>query len=231
MKKKAVVLSSGGLDSTTAMAMVKKEGFEIYSLSFDYGQRHRFELKAAARVAKALEARTHLVIKLDLRKIGGSALTDRIDVPKSRKITDMQKEIPVTYVPARNTIFLSHALAWAEVSGASDIVIGVNAVDYSGYPDCRPEYIEVFERLANLATKAAVENRVQIKIQAPLLYLSKARIIKKGVALGVDYSITHSCYDPSPRGISCGQCDSCILRLKGFKAAGIKDPVKYRKRA
>lgn len=226
-----MVLSSGGLDSTTAMAMVKKEGFDIYSLSFDYGQRHRFELKAAASVAKALKARTHLVIKLDLRKIGGSALTDRIDVPKSRKITDMQREIPVTYVPARNTIFLSHALAWAEVSGASDIVIGVNAVDYSGYPDCRPEYIEAFERLANLATKAAVENRVQIKILAPLLYLSKAQIIKKGVALGVDYSITHSCYDPSPRGISCGQCDSCILRLKGFKAAGCQDPVRYCKRA
>ena len=226
-----MVLSSGGLDSTTAMAMVKKEGFEIYSLSFDYGQRHRFELKAAARVAKVLKARTHLVIKLDLRKIGGSALTDRIDVPKSRKITDMQREIPVTYVPARNTIFLSHALAWAEVSGASDIVIGVNAVDYSGYPDCRPEYIEAFERLANLATKAAVENRIQIKIHAPLLYLSKAQIIKKGGALGVDYSITHSCYDPSPRGISCGQCDSCILRLKGFKAAGCQDPVRYRKRA
>lgn len=231
MNKKAVVLSSGGLDSTTAMAMVKKEGYEIYSLSFDYGQRHRFELKAAARVAKVLEARTHLVLKLDLNKIGGSALTDRIDVPKSRKINDMQREIPVTYVPARNTIFLSHALAWAEVSGASDIVIGVNAVDYSGYPDCRPEYIEVFERLANLATKAAVENRVQIKIQAPLLYLSKAQIIKKGVMLGVDYSITHSCYDPSPKGVSCGQCDSCILRLKGFKEAGYRDPARYRKRS
>ena len=230
-KKKAVILSSGGLDSTTAMAMVKKEGFEIYSLSFDYGQRHRFELKAAARVAQALKASSHLVIKLDLRKIGGSALTDRIDVPKSRKISDMQGEIPVTYVPARNTIFLSYALAWAEVSGVSDIVIGVNAVDYSGYPDCRPEYIEAFERLANLATKTAVENRVQIKIRAPLLYLSKAQIIKKGVALGVDYSITHSCYDPFPGGIACGQCDSCILRLKGFAAAGHQDPVRYRKRA
>jgi 7-cyano-7-deazaguanine synthase len=230
-KKKAVILSSGGLDSTTAMAMVKKEGFEIYSLSFDYGQRHRFELKAAARVAQALKASSHLVIKLDLRKIGGSALTDRIDVPKSRKISDMQGEIPVTYVPARNTIFLSYALAWAEVSGVSDIVIGVNAVDYSGYPDCRPEYIEAFERLANLATKTAVEKRVQIKIRAPLLYLSKAQIIKKGVALGVDYSITHSCYDPFPGGIACGQCDSCILRLKGFAAAGHQDPVRYRKRA
>ena len=186
------------------MAMVKKEGFEIYSLSFDYGQRHRFELKAAARVAKALKAKTHLVIKIDLRKIGGSALTDRIDVPKSRRINEMQREIPVTYVPARNTIFLSYALAWAEVLGASDIVIGVNAVDYSGYPDCRPEYIEAFERLANLATKAAVENRAQIKIRAPLLYLSKAQIIQKGVDLGVDYAITHSCYDPSREGSPAG---------------------------
>jgi 7-cyano-7-deazaguanine synthase len=225
--KKAVVLSSGGLDSTTAMALIKREGFEIYSLSFDYGQRHRFELKAAARVAKALKAKTHLVISVDLSKIGGSALTDRIDVPKSRKINEMQKEIPVTYVPARNTIFLSYALAWAEVLGASDIVIGVNAVDYSGYPDCRPEYIEAFERLANLATKAAVENRVQIKIPAPLLYLTKAQIIKKGIALGVDYGMTHSCYDPSPGGIACGQCDSCILRLKGFHEAGHRDPVRY----
>jgi len=229
-KKKAVVLSSGGLDSTTAMAMVQTQGFEIYSLSFDYGQRHRFELKAAARVAKALKARTHLVIKIDLRKIGGSALTDRIDVPKSRKLTDMQREIPVTYVPARNTIFLSYALAWAEVLGAWDIVIGVNAIDFSGYPDCRPEFIEAFSRLANLATKAAVENKGQIKIQAPLLHLSKAQIIKKGVDLGVNYAITHSCYDPSAGGIACGQCDSCILRLKGFEAAGLRDPLKYRTR-
>jgi len=227
-KKKAVVLSSGGLDSTTAMAMVQTQGFEIYSLSFDYGQRHRFELKAAARVAKALKARTHLVIKIDLRKIGGSALTDRIDVPKSRKLTDMQREIPVTYVPARNTIFLSYALAWAEVLGAWDIVIGVNAIDFSGYPDCRPEFIEAFRRLANLATKAAVENKGQVKIQAPLLHLSKAQIIRKGVDLGVNYAITHSCYDPSPGGIACGQCDSCILRLKGFEAAGLRDPLKYR---
>ena len=229
-KKKAVVLSSGGLDSTTAMAMVQTQGFEIYSLSFDYGQRHRFELKAAARVAKALKARTHLVIKIDLRKIGGSALTDRIDVPKSRKINEMQREIPVTYVPARNTIFLSYALAWAEVLGAWDIVIGVNAIDFSGYPDCRPEFIEAFSRLANLATKAAVENKGQIKIQAPLLHLSKAQIIKKGVDLGVNYAITHSCYDPSAGGIACGQCDSCILRLKGFEAAGLRDPLKYRTR-
>lgn len=230
-KKKAVILSSGGLDSTTAMAMVKTEGFEIFSLSFDYGQRHRYELKAAATVAKAFNVEKHLVISIDLRKIGGSALTDRIEIPKSRRIDDMQKEIPVTYVPARNTIFLSYALAWAEVLGSSDIVIGVNAVDYSGYPDCRPEYIQAFERLANLATKAAVENRAQIKIHAPLLLLTKAQIIQKGVALGVDYSITHSCYDPSPKGVACGQCDSCILRLKGFQEAGQRDPVRYRQRS
>lgn len=228
-EKKAVVLSSGGLDSTTAMAMMKKKGFEIYSLSFDYGQRHRFELKAAARVAKALEAKTHLVLSVDLKKIGGSALTDRIDVPKSRQISAMSREIPVTYVPARNTIFLSYALAWAEVLGSSDIVIGVNAVDYSGYPDCRPEYIRAFERLANLATKMAVEKKVRIKIRAPLLHLTKARIIQKGVALGVNYALTHSCYDPSPGGIACGQCDSCLLRLKGFCEAGYRDPVRYRK--
>ncbi|MEW6673333.1 MAG: 7-cyano-7-deazaguanine synthase QueC [Thermodesulfobacteriota bacterium] len=229
-KKKAVVLSSGGLDSTTAMAMVKREGFEIYSLSFDYGQRHRFELKAAARVANALKVKSHLLLSVDLRKIGGSALTDRIDVPKSRKIDEMQTEIPVTYVPARNTIFLSYALAWGEVIGASDIVIGVNAVDFSGYPDCRPEYIEAFERLANLATKASVENRVRIRIRAPLLHLTKARIIQKGIELGVDYAITHSCYDPSRRGVACGQCDSCLLRLKGFEEAGHQDPLRYRHR-
>jgi len=228
-KKKAVVLSSGGLDSTTAMALVKQEGFEIYSLSFDYGQRHRYELKAAAKVAKALKVKSHLIIPVDLRKIGGSALTDRIAVPKSRKTNEMQSEIPVTYVPARNTIFLSYALAWAEVLSISDIVIGVNAVDYSGYPDCRPEYIEAFERLANLAIKASVENRVHIKIQAPLLYLRKSQIIRKGIKLGVDYALTHSCYDPSSRGVACGQCDSCILRLKGFLEAGYRDPVRYRR--
>jgi len=228
-KKKAVVLSSGGLDSTTAMAMAKSEGFEIYSLSFDYGQRHRFELKAAASVAKALVVHAHRVVMIDLRKIGGSALTDRIEVPKSRKTRDMQSKIPVTYVPARNTIFLSYALAWAEVVGASDIIIGVNSVDYSGYPDCRPEYIEAFERLANLALKASVENGRHMKIRAPLLYLSKSQIIRKGIKLGVDYALTHSCYDPSPRGVSCGQCDSCILRLMGFHEAGLQDPIRYRK--
>ncbi len=228
--KKAVVLSSGGLDSTTAMAIVKSKGFKIYSLSFDYGQRHRFELKAAAKVAKALQVEDHLVIGIDLKKIGGSALTDRIAVPKSRQICKISDEIPVTYVPARNTIFLSFALAWAEVLKASDIVIGVNAIDYSGYPDCRPQFIKAFERLANLATKATVENKSHIKINTPLLHLTKAQIIKKGIALGVDYALTHSCYDPSSRGIACGQCDSCLLRLKGFREAGYQDPIRYLKR-
>jgi len=229
ISKKAVALSSGGLDSTTAMALVKRQGFDIYSLSFDYGQRHRFELKAAARVAEALGVKEHLVISVDLRKIGGSALTDRIAVPKSRSVAAMQKEIPVTYVPARNTIFLSYALAWAEVLAADRIVIGVNAVDYSGYPDCRPEFIGAFERLANLATRAAVEGGVRIRIDAPLLHLGKAEIIRKGSELGLDYGLTHSCYDPSPAGEACGQCDSCLLRLKGFAEAGLRDPIRYRR--
>lgn len=226
-KKRAVVLSSGGLDSTTAMAVARLEGYEVYSLSFRYGQRHAVELEAARRVAKALGAEQHLVIDIDLAKIGGSALTDDINVPKSRTEQDMQKEIPVTYVPARNTIFLSYALAWAEVIRASDIFIGVSAVDYSGYPDCRPEYIEAFEHMANLATKAGVEGKTQITIRAPLIHMSKAEIIQKGIELGVDYSITHSCYDPSPEGKACGQCDSCLLRNKGFTKAGISDPTPY----
>lgn len=226
-KKKAVVLSSGGLDSTTAMAVARLEGYEIYSLSFRYGQRHTVELEAAKRVAKALGAEQHLVIDIDLAKIGGSALTDDIPVPKSRTEQDMQKEIPATYVPARNTIFLSYALAWAEVIRASDIFIGVSAVDYSGYPDCRPEYIEAFEHMANLATKAGVEGKTQVSIRAPLIHMSKAEIIQKGIELGVDYSITHSCYDPSPEGRACGQCDSCLLRKKGFIKAGVPDPTPY----
>ncbi len=226
-KKKAVVLSSGGLDSTTVMAIAKHEGFDVYSLSFFYGQRHAFELEAAKKVADAMGAKKHLVINLDLKKIGGSALTDDIDVPKARNKEKMADEIPVTYVPARNTIFLSYALAWAEVLKSSHIFIGVNAVDYSGYPDCRPEYIEAFERMANLATKAGVEGITKIKIVTPLLYMTKAQIIKKGIELGVDYSLTHSCYDPSPEGLACGQCDSCILRKKGFKEAGVKDPTQY----
>jgi 7-cyano-7-deazaguanine synthase len=226
-KKRAVVLSSGGLDSTTAMAIARFEGYEIYSLSFRYGQRHAIELEAARGVARSLGAKQHLVIDIDLTKIGGSALTDDIRVPKSRTEQEIQKEVPVTYVPARNTIFLSYALAWAEVIRASDIFIGVSAVDYSGYPDCRPEYIEAFQYMANLATKAGVEGKTQVTIRAPLIHMSKAEIIQKGIELGVDYSITHSCYDPSPEGRACGQCDSCLLRKKGFRKAGVPDPTPY----
>ena len=225
--KKAVVLTSGGIDSTTAMAIAKHEGFEIFSLSFFYGQRHAFELEAAQKVADALGVTQHLVINIDLNKIGGSSLTDNIDVPKERDEQAMTREIPVTYVPARNTIFLSFALAWAEVLESSDIFIGVNAVDYSGYPDCRSEYIEAFERMANLATKAGVEGITKIRIKTPLIHLTKAQIIQKGMELGVDYAFTHSCYDPSPQGMACGECDSCFLRKKGFKEAGVKDPTKY----
>jgi 7-cyano-7-deazaguanine synthase len=225
--KKAIVLSSGGLDSTTAMALARQEGYEIYSLSFRYGQRHALELKAAQKVAKALGAKEHVVIDIDLAKVGGSALTDNIEMPKARTEQEMGKDIPVTYVPARNTVFLSYALAWAEVLGISDIFIGVNAIDYSGYPDCRPEYIEAFEQMANLATKAGVEGNTQVRIRTPLIYMTKAEIIQKGTELGVDYSMTHSCYNPSPDGKACGQCDSCLLRKKGFKEAGIPDPTAY----
>jgi 7-cyano-7-deazaguanine synthase len=222
---RAVVLCSGGLDSTTVMAMAKKEGYDIYSLSFRYGQRHEIEIDAAQRVSRFFNVSQHLVLNLDLDKIGGSALTDAIDVPKGRSSNDMEAGIPVTYVPARNTIFLSYALAWAEVLVAADIFIGVNALDYSGYPDCRPGYIAAFETMANLATKAGVEGTTKIKIHAPLLHMTKADIIKAGFALGVDYSLTHSCYDPLPDGSPCGQCDSCILRKKGFDEAGIKDGI------
>lgn len=225
--KKAVVLLSGGIDSTTAMAIAKHEGFEIYSLSFSYGQRHAFELKAAQKVADAIGVAEHLVINVDIEQISGSSLTDDIDVPKDRDEISMSREIPVTYVPARNTIFLSYALAWAEVLESSDIFIGVNAIDYSGYPDCRPEYTEAFERMANLATKAGVEGITKIRIRTPLIHLTKAQIIKKGVELGIDYSLTHSCYDPGPRGLACGRCDSCFLRKKGFKEAGVTDPTRY----
>ena len=225
--KKAVVLSSGGIDSTTVMAMAKHEGFEIHSLSFFYGQRHAVELEAARKVADALGVTNHLVINFDLTKIGGSSLTDNMDVPKARDEHAMSHDIPVTYVPARNTIFLSFALAWAEVLKCSDIFIGVNAIDYTGYPDCRPEYIEAFERMANLATKAGVEGITKIKIRTPLIRLTKAQIIKKGIELGIDYSVTHSCYDPSPHGLACGKCDSCFLRKKGFKEAGVNDPTRY----
>ena len=227
LMKKAVVLSSGGIDSTTTMAVAKNEGYEIYSLSFFYGQRHAFELEAAQKVARAVGVAEHLVINIDLKKIGGSSLTDDIDVPKDRSETEMIQEIPVTYVPARNTIFLSFALAWAEVLKSSDIFIGVNAIDYSGYPDCRPEYVEAFERMANLATKGGVEGTIKTRIHTPLIRLTKAQIIQKGIELGVDYALTHSCYDPSPKGLACGRCDSCFLRSKGFKEAGVPDPTRY----
>jgi 7-cyano-7-deazaguanine synthase len=225
--RKAVVLSSGGIDSTTAMAIAKHEGFKIFSLSFFYGQRHAFELEAAQKVANAIGVTKHLVINIDLKQIGGSSLTDDMDVPKDRDEQEMTREIPVTYVPARNTIFLSFALAWAEVLKSSDIFIGVNAIDYSGYPDCRPEYIDAFERMANLATKASVESNTKIRIKTPLIRLTKAQIIHKGIELGVDYALTHSCYDPSPQGQACGRCDSCQLRKKGFKEAGVLDPTQY----
>ncbi|HAY38955.1 MAG TPA: 7-cyano-7-deazaguanine synthase QueC [Desulfobacteraceae bacterium] len=225
--RKAVVLSSGGIDSTTAMAIAKHEGFKIYSLSFFYGQRHSFELEAAQKVANAIGVTEHLVINIDLKQIGGSSLTDDIDVPKDRDEQEIIREIPVTYVPARNTIFLSFALAWAEVLKSSDIFIGVNAIDYSGYPDCRPEYIDAFERMANLATKAGVEGTTRVRIRTPLIRLTKAKIIQKGIDLGVDFALTHSCYDPSPQGFACGKCDSCFLRRKGFKEAGVTDPARY----
>ncbi len=221
----AVCLLSGGLDSSTTLALARRDGFDSYALSFDYGQRHRIELESAARIANSLGAAKHLTVPIDLRVFGGSALTDDIDVPKGRAPAEMNAGIPVTYVPARNTVFLSFALAWAEVLGASDIFIGVNALDYSGYPDCRPEYIEAYERMANLATKAGVEGRTHIQIHTPLIRLSKAEIVKLGAELGVDFSLTHSCYDPDPNGRPCGQCDSCLLRRKGFEEAGIADPL------
>lgn len=227
IRQKAVILTSGGIDSTTAMAMAKREGYELYSLSFDYGQRHAVELEAAARTAAELGARRHLVIRIDLGKIGGSALTDEIAVPHGRSEEQLASGIPVTYVPARNTIFLSYALAWAEVLEAADIFIGVNAVDYSGYPDCRPEYIRAFEAMANLAIKAAVEGKLKISIRTPLIRMTKAEIIRTGTELGVDYRLTHSCYDPDAQGRACGDCDSCLLRKKGFREAGIPDPTVY----
>jgi 7-cyano-7-deazaguanine synthase len=225
--RRAVILVSGGLDSATTLAIARSEGFEPYAMSFDYGQRHRFELEAARRVCAAAGVVRHIVVPLDLRAFGGSALTDEIAVPKDRSADQMQECIPITYVPARNTIFLSVALGWAEVLDASDIFIGVNAVDYSGYPDCRPEFIAAFRQLANLATKSGVEGTVAWRIHTPLIVLSKADIIRRGVALGVDYSLTHSCYDPDSAGRSCGRCDSCQLRLKGFAEAGLTDPVPY----
>jgi len=221
--KKAVVLYSGGLDSTTCMAIARDLGFATYALSFAYGQRHTAELEKAREYAPLIGAREHMVVDINLRQMGGSALTDDIDVPKEGVV---EGAIPVTYVPARNTIFLSFALGWAEVLGAADIFIGVNALDYSGYPDCRPEFIDAFQRLANLATKAGVEGQAY-QVHTPLIQLSKAQIINQGLALGVDYRLTHSCYDPSPAGLACGHCDSCRLRLKGFAEAGVPDPINY----
>ncbi len=226
-RNKAIVLSSGGVDSTTAMAIAKSEEFELYSLSFSYGQRHSLEMEAAKKVASFYRVREHLVLDIDLRIIGRSALTADIEVPKDRSEGEMKHGIPITYVPARNTIFLSYALAWAEVMEISDIFIGVNAVDYSGYPDCRPKYIAAFQKMANLATKTGVEGRTRIRIRTPLIEMSKVEIIRRGLELGVDYGITHSCYDPSPEGKACGRCDSCLLRKKGFKEAGIPDPANY----
>ncbi len=227
MPDKAVVLVSGGLDSAVTLAIARAEGFSPYAMSFSYGQRHAVELQAAKRVAETLGAARHLILNIDLGKIGGSALTEGLPVPKDRQIQGTCQEIPITYVPARNTIFLAFALGWAEVLGAETLFIGANAVDFSGYPDCRPEYIQAFEKMANLATKAAVEKKVHIRIQAPLIHMSKAQIIQKGKALGVDFSITHSCYDPGADGLACGRCDSCLLRRRGFHEAGLTDPVPY----
>ena len=226
-EKRAVVLLSGGLDSATIAAIARQAGFSLFALSVDYGQRHRFELDAARRVAGALGARRHTVIRVDLAQLGGSALTDAIDVPKDRPDEEIEQEIPVTYVPARNTVLLSLALAYAETIDAADIFIGVNAVDYSGYPDCRAEFIDAFARLANLATKAGVEGRLNFTIHTPLIELTKAQIIQRGTELGVDYGLTHTCYDPDQQGISCGRCDACRLRRKGFTEAHQEDPLKY----
>lgn len=227
-KRKAVVLLSGGIDSATSLYIARKMGFDLYGLSFYYGQRHKIELQAAGRIALHCGVVRHITLNIDLRLFGNSALTDDIAVPKSRSIEEMATDIPITYVPARNTIFLSFALAWAEVLESDDIFIGVNALDYSGYPDCRPEYIAAYERMANLATKASVEGKQKLKIHTPLIDLTKAQIIQQGLDLGVDFGITHSCYDPAETGEACGRCDSCLLRMKGFKEAGIPDPTVYK---
>ncbi|MFN2541985.1 MAG: 7-cyano-7-deazaguanine synthase QueC [Chthoniobacterales bacterium] len=224
--KHAVVLLSGGIDSATALAVAISQGYDCSALSFNYGQRHGFELDAARRIADSLGAKEHCIVKIDNRIFAGSALTDDVDVPKQRSEEEISHGVPITYVPARNTIFLAHALAWAEVKSAAHIFIGVNAVDYSGYPDCRPEFIMMFETLANLGTRAGAVGR-RFQIHAPLLKLSKAEIIRKGVELNVDLSLTHSCYDPAPDGRACGECDSCQLRLKGFREAGMTDPIQY----
>ncbi|HEY3784795.1 MAG TPA: 7-cyano-7-deazaguanine synthase QueC [Steroidobacteraceae bacterium] len=230
IEQKAVVLLSGGLDSTTVLAMAKSEGFSTYAMSFRYGQRHMVELQCARRVASRAGVTRHVIVDVDLRQFGGSALTDDIDVPKGRPEHELAAGIPITYVPARNTVFLSFALAWAETVAAQDIFIGVNALDYSGYPDCRPEYIAAYEHMANLATRAGVEGGQRVRIHTPLIHLTKAQIIARGLALGVDYSLTCSCYDPSPDGKPCGACDSCTLRAKGFREAGETDPLLARAR-
>lgn len=227
MRKKAVVLLSGGLDSTTVLAIARDEGYGTYAMSFRYGQRHTMELECAKNVAEALRGQQHKVVDIDLRTFGASALTADIEVPKDRPDTEKGNGIPITYVPARNTIFLSYALVWAEILVADTIFIGANAIDYSGYPDCRPEYIEAYQTMANLATQAGVEGKTKLKIRAPLMHKTKAEIIQIGVALGVDYSLTLSCYDPDAKGRACGGCDSCLLRKKGFKEAGIPDPTRY----
>ncbi len=222
-----MVLLSGGVDSATSLALAKKEGFQVYALSFDYGQRHRRELDAAHQVAEHLGVIRHVVAGVDLRAFGGSALTAELEVPKGRDRARIATDIPVTYVPARNTIFLAVGLAWCEVLGAEDLYIGANALDYSGYPDCRPEFLNAFERLAGLATKAGIEGRAHYRIHAPLLQMTKAQIIRAGTEAGVDFSLTHSCYDPTPEGLACGACDSCLLRRQGFHEAGIPDPTRY----
>lgn len=227
MEKTAIILSSGGLDSTTCLAIARDEGFRLYSMSFDYGQRHKFELEAARRVARVFDVEEHVVVDVNLAQFGGSALTTDLEVPKPESEAMIGEGIPITYVPARNTVFLSYALAWAEVLEASDIFIGVNAMDYSGYPDCRPEYIEAYERMANLATAAGVQGRTRLKIHTPLIYLSKAEIIGTGTRLGVDYGLTHSCYDPAEDGAPCGRCEACLLRRRGFREAGLTDPLPY----
>jgi 7-cyano-7-deazaguanine synthase len=228
LEKKAVVLLSGGLDSATTLAIAAQRDFACYALTCLYGQRHRIEIEAAKNVATSLGAQEHKILSLDLKALGGSALTDAtLRVPKSGNVADMEPGIPVTYVPARNTILLSLALAWAEVIGSYDLFIGVNALDYSGYPDCREEFIRAFESTANLATAAAVEGRGRFRVHAPIIHLTKAQVIEQGITLGVDYRLTHSCYDPDDRGTSCGRCDACLLRLKGFSEAGVADPIRY----
>lgn len=226
LMKRAVILLSGGLDSTTALAIARRDGFDVFALTANYGQRHQMEIEFARRIAEKFEVKKHSIIEIDLRQFGGSALTDKLEVPKNHSLDEIEQEIPVTYVPARNTILLSFAVAWAEFLGSADIFTGVNAVDYSGYPDCRPEYIAAFETMANLATKAGVEGR-KLTIHNPLINLTKAEIIKLGSGLGVDYSLTLTCYEPSKNGAACGECDSCILRAKGFTEAGVTDPTIY----